>query len=374
MEKTLIISLISEQTVPNIQFMKWYWNEHISLQSDLLFISTEEMEKKEKSKLIIDTLNYVEYPYDSYGLITVNENSISDMNANLSNAFNSDLNELDINSYEKVVLNMTGGTKIMSLAAYLYFKKIDNLEIYYQPFNKDLIQLYPIEKTMKSATISLTEALLANGFSAEETGEELKDYEFNKNFYKECLKENRSGLKVIVLLGNARNNGKKTFNILEMKSSPKYTRGDVNNAIKIAKYCGFDPSNITGEQIAYITGGWFEEYVFQYIMNQNKIPKENIALNMKVERGNDKNELDVVYMSNDSKLHIVECKALIEKAKNSTVINDAIYKLKSLTTKFGLKVQGYVYTMATTINDVYYDRASDLSIKIEDGNELQKRM
>lgn len=51
MEKTLIISLISEQTVPNIQFMKWYWNEHISLQSDLLFISTEEMEKKRKIKI-----------------------------------------------------------------------------------------------------------------------------------------------------------------------------------------------------------------------------------------------------------------------------------------------------------------------------------
>ena len=54
MKKTLIISIISEQTIPNIQFMKWYWNEHKDLQADLLFISTVEMENKEKSKLIWD--------------------------------------------------------------------------------------------------------------------------------------------------------------------------------------------------------------------------------------------------------------------------------------------------------------------------------
>lgn len=374
MKKTFIISLISEQTIPNFQFMKWYWNEHQNLNADLFFISTEEMEQKEKSKLIIDTLDYIEYPYDTYGVIKINENSINDMSKNLANVFELGEKELDINSYDKIILNMTGGTKIMSLAAFQYFQKYENLEIYYQPFNKDLIQLYPIGKTMKSASISLTEALLANGFSAEETGEELKDYEFNKNFYKKCLKENKSGLKVITLLGNAKNEKKKTFNILKMKNLSKYKQEDINNAINITKYCGFDPSNITGEQISYITGGWFEEYVFQYIMAQYKIPKENIALNMKVERGNDRNELDVVYMSNDSKLHIIECKALVEKAKNSPVINEAIYKLKSLTTKFGLKVQGYVYTMAEKVTGPCFDRASDLNIKIEDGHELQKKM
>lgn len=91
---------------------------------------------------------------------------------------------------------------------------------------------------------------------------------------------------------------------------------------------------------------------------------------MKIEWGNDKNELDVVFISKDNKLHIIECKALVERQKNSQVINDAIYKLKTLTTKFGLKVQGYVYTMAKKINKSCLDRTVEYNIQITDGKSI----
>ena len=45
MEKTLIIFLISEQTIPNVQFANWYRKENPNLTSDLLFLYTSKMEK-----------------------------------------------------------------------------------------------------------------------------------------------------------------------------------------------------------------------------------------------------------------------------------------------------------------------------------------
>ena len=256
----------------------------------------------------------------------------------------------------------------MSLAAFQFFSKFSNTEIYYQSFNQDIFQLYPVEKPITTkASVNLVEVLVANGFEAEETGDLLKDYEFNKSFYSKCLKENNSGLKVIADVGNVKDaNG--NFNLSKMYNAPGYFyNSDVDKAINIVKFCGFNPESLTGEQISYITGGWFEEYVFQFIMNTYKIPEGNIALNMKIERNNDKNELDVVYITSDNKIHIIECKALVKKNDNTKVISDAIYKLKSLTTKFGLKVQGHIYTKAKEINQMYRDRADDLGIEIVDG-------
>ena len=46
--ESLIVLLVSEQTLPNIQFLKWIDSQKKSEEYKILFISTEKMEKKAK--------------------------------------------------------------------------------------------------------------------------------------------------------------------------------------------------------------------------------------------------------------------------------------------------------------------------------------
>ncbi len=369
MKKTLIISLVSNQTIPNVQFAKWYRNENPLMVSDLFFISTAGMERQNKSELIRNALDISDFPYEGYGTIEVDENSLMSIRKKLVDIFSSPHKEFDVHSYGKIVLNMTGGTKIMSLAAFQYFSEFKNTEIYYKAFGEKILQVFPNERTISAtAPVSLEEFLTANDIAAEETGEFMKDFEFNSRFYEKCLRNNAEGLKVISKLGEAKN-ADGTFSISNMRNGLNSDK-DVNKAMNIANFCHFSPERITGVQESFMKSGWFEEYVCQTIMEKYGIAKENIALNLKIERGNDKNELDVVYVGDGNTLHIVECKALVQKKDTSQIINDALYKLKSLTTKFGLKVKGHIYTKATEIGQMYRDRAKEFDIEIVDGTMI----
>lgn len=366
MNKTLIVSLVSNQTIPNVQFAKWYRSENPELSADLVFISTPTMEKYKKTRLILDALECSDFPYEAHGIIEVDENSLVDIRNKMKSGFeNSDIN---LKSYVKIILNMTGGTKIMALAAFQFFSRFENVEIYYQSLDQKLFQVFPEEKVIPvSSYVSLVEFLVANDFSAEETGKQFMNYEFNKRFYEDCLEKNKLGLPLIQKLGCSKNfDG--TFSIPGMRGLAKPE--EVKQAIRIAEFCKFSPERITGAQVRYITGGWFEEYVFQHIMEEQKIPDDNIALSLKIEHGDDKNELDVVYIDSRNTLHIVECKSHSQKENSSAIINAAIYKLKSLTTKFGLKVQGHIYTKVKHINEICLSKADDLGIEIVDGNKI----
>lgn len=365
MGKNLIVSLVGAQTFPNVQFAKWCWKEYGVNEADLAFITTEKMEKAEKSQLTVDSLAESEFPFASEEMlpIIVNENDFEDIQNKLKSNFK-------INEYEKIIVNMTGGTKLMSLAAYQFFSRFGNVEIFYQSINQIVVQLYPIEKVIKSNTnVTLVEALVATGFNAEETGEIAKDYEFNKKFFTDVIIKNASGIKVLSKLGDSKN-GDGTFSISGMNYYSNFSEKDINKAINIAKYCKFNPNRISGSEITFMTGGSFEEYVYQYIQDKFSIPNENIALNMKIERGNAPNELDVIYIDKDNMIHIVECKALIEKKDNAQIINDALYKLHSISQKFGLKVKAHLYTKATEIGQVYRDRAKEYDIEIIDGTMI----
>ena len=75
------------------------------------------------------------------------------------------------------------------------------------------------------------------------------------------------------------------------------------------KNFSLNPESISRDQLRYLTGGWFEEFTFQKIKNDLKIPEKNIALNINIEKGDDKNELDVIYLDSKNCLHVVECKS-----------------------------------------------------------------
>ena len=46
MKDTILVNLVSDQTIPNVQFVKWYFNQN-HLPMKLFLLSTKEMENKQ---------------------------------------------------------------------------------------------------------------------------------------------------------------------------------------------------------------------------------------------------------------------------------------------------------------------------------------
>ena len=152
MKKQLIISLISDQTIPNVQIIK----EFGTTDTDYLFILTEGMKKKGTGDWIKNACKI-----EIIEPIIVNEYSLSNIQEQLS--------IFDYSDYEKIIVNITGGTKIMTLGVYEFFKNRD-VDIYYitRPEDKEFLHIGQNSFIPKSK-ITLKEYLTAYGFDVEET-------------------------------------------------------------------------------------------------------------------------------------------------------------------------------------------------------------
>ena len=360
----LVVILISEQTLPNIQFLKWISLHKGSEKYNLLFISTDKMEKKKKSEIILETAKIFNFTVVSYDIKLVEENNFQTIPAVI--------NDYDYSEYEHIFVNITGSTKLVSIAAFKVFSQMENTEIYYVPFQGQLQQIYPDSAYYDPSFITLKECMTANNYEYISNTKCLKDFNFNNSFYDNCLKNNKSGLKVLVDMRNVKKNDDKTFDINELLNlkTKRNSSDDIRKAINIVKYCGFDPSHLNGKEISFISGGWFEEYSYQIIKNTFNVNDDSISLNVKSNIKDVRNEFDVVFMDKDQVLHIVECKALVGKENYIPVIQEALFKLQAEKSKFGLKTKCHIFTKAIVQNKNLNERAKLYDIEIVDGSKI----
>ncbi len=371
--KTILVCLVSEQTIPNVQFIKWYFSQN-QKEIEILFISTEEMERKEKTKHIENTLVSFRDSFE-IDVITTDENDMDKVLESLRCYF------LE-KQFEDIIVNITGGTKLMSLAAYQFFIQLENAKIFYQPIGKPLQQLYP-ETTKYDIfeILSLEEFLTAHGISFSFDNNCVKDWDFNKTVFDLIIKDNHTLIKKMVVLQNNswfKNIWKRKDSLnFEEISEEKFsniggisvTRDEMCGLIALF---GFNPQDVKLSHIRYITGGWFEEYVYQKICNEeDNVEEKNVALNVNISKGNDKNELDIIYLDRDNKLHVIECKSFVEGKEGGKVLNDALYKLQAIIkSKFGLFVKQHLYTKSIIEKETPLTRAREFGIDIKDGSEI----
>jgi hypothetical protein len=130
--KTCLVSLVSEQTVPNILVAA-------NINADfLLFISTDAMEKKKKVDNILESLLILGFDFQQKSdRIVIPENSIPDINEKIIEWVK------DRRKGYNFTVNLTGGTKLMSLAAYEIFKGY-GAEIIYMPLPENVY--FPVNR------------------------------------------------------------------------------------------------------------------------------------------------------------------------------------------------------------------------------------
>lgn len=401
--KTLLISLVSDQTVPNVQLINEFKNEY----TDYQFITTKAMEAKGCRKWI-EAAAKISCKGEP---IEVNEFSYDDIQQKL--------NSFDFSIYEKLIINLTGGTKVMTLAAHDFFKDEEGAHIYYVTgIDKKYIKVFPGKRKVEfkiNYSLSVEEYLIAYGFNVKKS----EVSQVNKDVTEKIFS---------MYIDKSIYNYWETINQLRSFRSKGVKSDAMNDNIsELINRMGLIPQKsgvLNAEEVKFMTGEWFEQYIYNKVKEDfgldeskilmgvklNKEVKDNESITVKkllqtddVQQAKPDNEIDVIFMFNGN-IYIIECKSSIidvkeveiekngqitKKMKEDNILGETIYKSDSIKNKFGLFAKSYICTLTNfadyvnngTLNETnnkkrkmeeLINRASLSKVSIIDGNMLSK--
>jgi len=282
-----------------------------------------------------------------------------------------------------IALNATGGTKLMSLAAYESCRLYKMPIFYVHPEKDRIIWLYP----EKRAAIDLDDRLKLDPFlqahGARVSQEKPPQRNIPDKRYLEVAHE-------IIASIERFSQSLRTLNWLAGSASKQLISDELRNdrgplAELIDQFESHDflrrdsgclrfPDE---EARFFVNGGWLEYLVFDAVrqIRQHDPHIQDIARSVNVERQRDKksvrNELDVAFLRNN-RLHIIECKTRQFKGQDEDSHGaGTLYKLKSLKELMGgLQAR----TMVVTFHDFKtadHSRAKEMGIAVCAGTQLK---
>ncbi len=311
---TILVSIISDQTIPNLLIIKELTGQY----DDQVFISTKKMEETGKSIWIEKAAGL---QAGSVQRIVVDENNWNDVEKKLIG------HPWPQNS--RFLVNLTGGTKVMTLAIYEFFSKPGNRIIYAPIGRNSSEELYPSKSSSTApinTRITVSEYLTAHGV---------------RFIHKKLVKKPYNELKTIY---------------------------------KKFKNKGYDIQTLNegypNEWKNYFTGEWFEEYLYFRIKHELNLPDSFILTGVELmhfdearTRGNDQ-ELDVVFVFNNE-LYLIEAKVSLGKPPvKKEVIHQVMFKLSAINKNFGLRSHASIVTLAD-IHERSENFRNDLDRKIK---------
>jgi hypothetical protein len=281
-----------------------------------------------------------------HDVLIVDENMLFDVETKLEDYFKN-------NSFDKVYVNVTGGTKIMSLAAYSFFKDklfVKNI-IYFPIGSTSYKQIYPLGKYGKASNVlishkmSVEEYLMSLGLKIESIGKPedivLSSKLYDMFFEKRCIFEELTS----ILRRYRKKDGNK-----ELSKSD-----DLKKVKCLIGFLDVDPDDFdftkSRKWIDYFSGGWFEEYVYSEIGKLKGDCIDDIQINLKLQTKTEysevPNEFDVIFIKNNN-LNIVECKS--GNLENYEMTN-TFYKVAYLNRNFGLSASSYIVSLGDNVFD-----------------------
>jgi len=361
MVKNLMVTLVSDQTIPNIQLIKEFSNEN----SDFLFVTTVGMEQKGCRNWIENAANIKE---DRSFLIEVDQFSFSDISEKFNN--------FDFDVYDKVIVNLTGGTKVMTLTAFDFFKN-QGSDIYYVTGNEEkYIKVFPRKKSNQfklKSKITLLDYLTAYGFKYVSSKLSGISFEQSKKIFNAFSKPDLSGYDNAILFINSKR---------KMKiSSEEYNANRIEDYLNFIDYKPNEEGVLNEKETQYLSGEWFEEYIGLTIKQELGLDDRDISISIKLTKtvtkkplnsirtllgeGTDaddhsksdpENEMDVLFVYNN-RFYSIECKSSIiasrqvmkngaQMNKPYNILGETIYKSDSLRNKFGLYAQTSIVTLS----------------------------
>ncbi len=280
----------------------------------------------------------------------------------------------------EITLNVTGGTKISAMAAFLAFYTNNRRIIYLDTGSERLLQLSPEEKsiTIDNNLIRPKDYLAAYGLTMKSSGAPPAGYN-----------RRRPHLERLARFLSCHHQLLGTFNAALSKQwneRADYCNIQLNSlgdgadelaaclASCEAASIGSGIINIQGEENHFFCqGGWFEEFVFSEVQSLNLkggAPLINVELKWD-EKGSKPtaNELDIVF-THKNRLHIISCKTSRQDINNGAPSKHALYELDSLADKAGGLFGRSMLASVRRLSDYDRDRARRMGLEVCDDQDI----
>ncbi|MCQ2209939.1 MAG: DUF1887 family CARF protein [Paludibacteraceae bacterium] len=238
-------------------------------------------------------------------------------------------------------VNLAGGTRYMALAVQQVFERFDS-EFFYVHVKDNVIiksiyddSIYDDDDSYFPISYRMTiqEYLTAHGMHSDlkrkghtpirsEEDAKYLFYLFSEDLLGPC------GLEILDILRKFYRCKNKVA--IQDIISPQLEEDEpIPDIVNFLAYLHFTPQNpelLTKEELEYLTGGWFEEYV--YYMMKRELNPDDIAIGVKIYTKGVKrqNELDVVF-TKGNKFYVVECKTGVQ---TESIFNEIVYKACAL--------------------------------------------
>ena len=326
MSKTIVNIIDKSNPLPAYLFTKEYYEEG----DELLFISTEE-----EADCIQHLAQQLEVQEALVKRIIVKRHEDKMLYEYICRTIKNKLNQ-----ETQYYLNLAGGNRYMTLSVQHVFEEFNTLFFYTQTRENLIVktifdhsiyddddEVYPIKHRM---TLKEYFGLYGLQSDVDQPRKQVKETAFSQHLFT-MFSQNMFGhgdYQVMETLREKYRNWKFVI-ISEVENPHKEFMTPIPNLSKFLNYIGFvpeRPGSLQSYEMEYLTGGWFEEYVYALI--KNVLQPDDIAMGVHISNGIIKhnNELDVCFIK-ANKLFVIECKTGVT---SESLFNEIVYKVCAL--------------------------------------------
>jgi len=326
MSKTIVNIIDKSNPMPAYLFTKEYYEEN----DELMFISTQE-----EADCIDNLVEQLKVNEMLVKKIIINRYQNNLLYEHICRTIK---NKLDPET--QYYLNLAGGTRYVTLSVQHVFEEFNTQFFYTQTRENQIVktifdhsiyddddEIFPINHRM-----NLKEYFGLYGLQSDvETPRKMvKEVAFSQHLFT-MFSQNLLGpgdYKVMETLREKYRNWRFLI-ISEVENPTKDFMTPIPNLGKFLDYIGFVPErrgSLQNHEIEYLTGGWFEEYVYSLI--KEVLQPDDIAMGVHISNGVIKhnNELDVCFIK-ANKLFVIECKTGVT---SESLFNEIVYKVCAL--------------------------------------------
>ncbi len=281
-----------------------------------------------------------------------------------------------------VVLNVTGGTKVMAMAAQDVFREMKLPVFYINVENDSLVRLDRGEIPFVLPTrIKLREYLESHGYTVEGKVNRPNISAEQRDFVKRlAFESNRLGA-ALGRLNWLANQAEVTLStpVLDAKDRDSRALDELLGMFEQSGWLSIRDHKLHFENETrrqFVNGGWLEDLV--YISLAELSPELGFAeyaidLTVLAPDGKTKNQLDAAFLHRNT-LHMIECKsanlALSGKVDKSAG-TEALYKLDGLREMGGLRTKALLIDYRGGLSDADKRRAEQMKLRIISGSQLR---
>ena len=368
MSKTIVNIIDKSNPLPAYLFTK----ENYEDGDDLLFISTAE-----EADCIDLLAKQLEIEEEFVKRIIINRYQDNLLYEHICRTIKSKLN-----SETHYYLNLAGGNRYMTLSVQHVFEEFNTLFFYTQTRENQIVktifdnsiyddddEIFPIKHRM-----NLKEYFGLYGLESDvDTPRKMvKETAFSQHLFTMFSQSllGRGDYEVMEVLRNHYRNWKFLI-ISEVENPHKEYMTPIPNLGKFLDYIGFvpeRPGSLQNYEIEYLTGGWFEEYVYALI--KDVLQPDDIAMGVHISNGIIKhnNELDVCFIK-ANKLFVIECKTGVT---SESLFNEIVYKVCALKEVLLGTSNSYIFSLKKDHKGLWKKTAKYMGITFCDWLNLTK--